>query len=220
MKSAVQTGRATGQAPQGDTQGKKHSEFWTPPKWILYLCHQPTFVKRCQHGLEKQWATFLWEGRQFHITPTSLSKVLLAAGQGDGFRCYSRCATVFIRNPGYWAEFTVQPRQWWPHITVWQIHGASLEIPCLGALAIAAQVNNCCSQPTCCCQHPRKSMSTQWNEGNISVHPWPHSSSHTAPPCFDPKGCTADRTAEGLFGLEWICSALKQRWSFSSFGLS
>lgn len=34
LTSAVQTGRAAGQAPQRDTHGKKHSKFWTPPKWI------------------------------------------------------------------------------------------------------------------------------------------------------------------------------------------
>lgn len=37
MKSAVQTGRATGQAPQGDTQGKKHSEFLDTSKVNIIL---------------------------------------------------------------------------------------------------------------------------------------------------------------------------------------
>lgn len=53
-------------------------------------------------------------------------------------------------------------------------------------------------------------VDTQWNEGNISSTPDP-TPVHSAPLCFDPKDCTADRTAEGLFGLERICSALKKK---------
>lgn len=100
----------------------------------------------------------------------------------------------------------MQPCQWWPRITVWQIHGASLEIVCSGALAIAAQVNNGCSQPTCCCQHPRKSMSTQWNEGSISVHPWCHSSSSS--PVLWPKGlhCWQDSWGFIWFGKNLLSS--------------
>lgn len=100
----------------------------------------------------------------------------------------------------------MQPCQWWPHITVWQIHGASLEIVCSGALAVAAQVNNGCSQPTCCCQHPRKSMSTQWNEGSISVHPWCHSSSSS--PVLWPKDlhCWQDSWGFIWFGKNLLSS--------------
>lgn len=101
LKSVVKTSRPAGHAPQGNTWRKKHSDFQRSPKQMLYLCHQFTFVKRCQHGLKKQWATFSWEGRQFHVMLTPLSKILLGAGQGDGFRSQPKCTTVLSRNPGY-----------------------------------------------------------------------------------------------------------------------
>lgn len=141
QKSVVETSRAAGHTPQGDTWGEKHSDFWRSPKLALYLCQQPTFVKRCQCGLEKPWATFLREGREFRVMSTSPSKTLLRAGWGDGFTSQSRRVTVLSRNSGYWAELTVQWLQWSLHI---QIHGAYSEVPGLGALAIAAHVNNVC----------------------------------------------------------------------------